>query len=89
MAQAHVDPEELEDVIGLLNDFSTSMREKINLLNQKLHSMGGGSWSDSRQAAYMETFEQLYTQTTLACDMIDDEHLPHLNDLKFKAEEYL
>jgi uncharacterized protein YukE len=87
MAQAHVDPDELERFAHSITCFVDNVDEAIAALNSSFSSV-----SDTWQDAQRNSFEEIYNELLQCLDRFKDaalEQVPYLLSKAVQARDYL
>jgi uncharacterized protein YukE len=88
MAQAHVDPDELERFAHSMTVFVDNVDDAVTALNSSFDSVSD-TWQDAQRASFEEAYHELLQYIGRFKEAALEQMVPHLLSKVAQAREYL
>ncbi len=89
MGRIQCEPDAVREFMRNLQQFQGETRDRLLAVRGQLQDMSSSSWKDDRQKQFQDLFEDMEKQLMVNLDVIESEHVPFLNDVIQRAEDYL
>jgi uncharacterized protein YukE len=88
MSQVFVNPDELRNFAQSLTSFISNINEATGSVSSSFAGLGD-SWQDAQRQRFEEAFNELLQNINLFNTQVEEEHIPYINALAERADDYL